>query len=404
MAKSSVGKSGLSVNFLPEFYQTPANKKFLQATLDQLYQPGSVAKVNGYVGRQNAKSATGQDVYLKAADNARQNYQFEPSLTIDDELGNTTFFKDYLDYINQVQVFGGDVKNHARLTKQEFYSWDPHIDWDKFVNFQNYYWLPYGPEQIRIYGQQKAITSTYTVRIESELSNNEYVFTPNGFIRNPVLKLYRGQTYKFEIDSPGNPFSIKTARSPGDLDRFETDGIDAYGVEAGTVTFTIPLDAPTLLYYQSESDLNLGGAIQVLSILDDTYIDVENELLGKKHYKLSDGTELSNGMKVSFGGNVTPAKYVTGEFFVDGVGIAINLISTSSLEIINSYTQEITVPFDSDKFDNGPFSDSTGFAGQADYIVINRATTDLNNWARYNRWFHKDVVLASALFNGHVGI
>jgi len=396
------GNTGLSINFLPNFYQTPANKKFLQATLDQLYQPGSVSKVNGYVGKQNAKAATGADVYVTAVDETRQNYQLDPCITIKDSIGNTTFFKDYIDYINQISVFGGNTKNHARLNKQEFYSWDPHMDWDKFVNFQNYYWLPYGPETIRIYGQEAAITSTYTVTVESELSNNEFLFTPNGFTRNPVLTLYRGHTYIFEINSTGNPFSIKTARSTGTADRYEISGIDNYGVEQGSITFTVPLDAPTLLYYQSETDLQLGGAFEILDITADTFINVTNELLGKKTYKLSNGTALSNGMKLSFGGNVTPAMYATGEFYVEGVGTAIKLVPANSLEIINLYTQEQTVPFDSDKFDSEPFSDATGFAGQADYFVINRASNDLNNWSRYNRWFHIDVINASSAFNNNI--
>ena len=400
--KNPTGNTGLSVNFLPKFYQTPANKKFLQATLDQLWQPGTVQKVNGYIGKKNAKSADGSDVYIEAADSSRQNYQLEPGIVVEDSIGNTTFFKDYIDYINQLGTFGANVSNHARLNKQEFYSWDPHIEWDKFVNFQNYYWIPYGPETIIVPGQHKDIASTYTVSIESEINNNEYLFVPNGFTRNPVLRLYRGQTYTFEINSPGNPFSFKTDRALGTENRYIIDTIDNYGVEVGTVTFTVPLDAPTILYYQSETDLNLGGAIEVLSITENTFIDVTSELLGKKNYTLPDGTILSNGMKLAFIGKVIPEEYATGEYYVEGVGVAIRLVPTRILEIINPYTVEKSVPFDSDKFDTQPFSDSTGYAGQADYIVINRASNDRNNWSRYNRWFHKDVISASAKYNGNV--
>ena len=397
-----LSNNGLAANLLPSYYQTDTNKKFIQSTIDQLFQSGSVQKISGYIGRHNAKSATGADVYVRAVDPSRRNYQLEPGLTIKDDLGNTTFFKDYIDYINQIGTFGGNTANHANINKQEFYSWDPHIDWDKFVNFQNYYWLPYGPETIKIYGQQAAINSTYTVTVETELSNNEFLFTPDGLTRNPVLKLFIGQTYKFEINSPGNPFSIKTARSAGKNDRYENSGIDNAGVEVGTITFTVPYDAPSLLYYQSETDLQLGGAIEILPITADTYIDISKDLLGKKHYTLPDGTSLSNGMKIAFGGNVTPAQYAKGEYYVEGVGVAIHLVSTKTLEVINAYTVEQTVPFDSDKFDSGPFSDATGFAGNLDYITIDRSSRDYNSWSRYNRWFHKDVIAASAKYNGSV--
>jgi hypothetical protein len=139
MAESNKPKKTTASDLLPKFYRSDANKKFLQATVDQLIQPGTVKKINGFIGRQNSKSTTGSDIFIEAADTVRQNYQLEPGIVIKDELDNTTFFKDYQDYINQLDVFGGNVKNHSRINKQEFYSWDPHIAWDKFVNFQNYY-------------------------------------------------------------------------------------------------------------------------------------------------------------------------------------------------------------------------------------------------------------------------
>ena len=398
-SNNATGNTGLTASLLPGYYQTPANKKFLQATMDQLFQPGTVTKTNGFIGRENAKAATGKDNYVAAADTTRQNYQLEPGLTIKDHLGNVTFFKDYIDYINQLTVFGGNTKNHARVNQQEFYSWNPHIDWDKFVNFQNYYWMPYGPETIKIYGQPTAITSTYTVAIQSVGPDNQYIFTPDGFSPNPILKLYKGHTYHFEINSPGNPFSIKTERIDGQTSRYYVKGLDNYAVTNGVITFTVPLDAPSVLYYQSESDINLGGSIEIFGINENTFIDVEKDFLGKKTYKLSNGTIISNGMRVSFGGNVTPAKYAVGDFYVDGVGSAIKLVPAAVLEIITPYTIEQTVKFDSTPFESQPFSDATGYASVQDYITINRTSRDHNPWSRYNRWFHQDVITASAAYN-----
>jgi len=396
------GNNNLTSNLLPAFYQSKSNKKFLQATLDQLYQPGSVKKINGFIGRKNAKAATGSDIYVTAAETSRQNYQLEPSVVIQDSLNNVTFYKDYIDYINQLGVFGGNTANHSRLNSEEFYSWDPHIDWDKVVNFQNYYWLPYGPEPVTVYGQQQKVTSTYTVDLVAVGEDSQYVFTPNGFTPNPVLKLYRGQTYTFEINSPGNAFSFKLSRTTGKVDRYLNAGIDNYGVQQGTITWTVADDAPTMIYYQSENDINLGGVIEIFDIDQNTYIDIEADVLGKKTYKLTDGTPLSNGMKVKFGGNVTPTKYATGSYYVEGVGTAIKLVSQSILEIVSPYTLSQTVEFDNTPFDQEPFSDATGYAAVADYIVINRASRDHNPWSRYNRWFHQDVIIASAKLNGDV--
>jgi hypothetical protein len=340
---------------------------------------------------------------VSAPTDSRTNYQLEPGITIEDTLGNTEFFKDYQDYINQLDVFGANVKHHSRLNKQEFYSWDPHIDWDKFVNFQQYYWLPYGPDVIRIYGQQRAIASTYTITTETQLDDKQYLFTPNGLTRNPTLKLYRGQTYHFDVDAPGEPFSIKTIRSTGTDNRYSPGlAVSDHGVQKGTITFTIPDNCPDVLFYVSENNIDLGGVFQVLDIKDNTEINVELELIGKKTYTLTNGTPLSNGMKITFGGNVTPAEYATGQFYVEGVGTGITLVPEASLELVTSYSEEISILFDDTKFDEFPFSNATSYSGQVDYIVINRASRDRNPWSRYNKWFHKNVVEASAAYNNNI--
>jgi hypothetical protein len=202
-----------SSNLLPNFYRTGSNKKFLQATVDQLTQPGTVKKINGFIGRKNAKASTSKDIFINAVDKQRQDYQLEPAVVVKDSLDNITYFKDYVDYINQLNVFDGNTANHHRINREEFYSWNPHICWDKFVNFQQYYWLPFGPDVINVSGQQQEIISTYTVKLVDESDNVAYLFTPNGLTRNPTVTLFRGQTYNFEVTAVNHPFFIKTIRS-----------------------------------------------------------------------------------------------------------------------------------------------------------------------------------------------
>ena len=391
-----------SSSLLPRYYRSDSNKKFLQATVDQLVQPGTVKKINGYIGRQNSKATTASDIFIEAGNKPRQDYQLEPSFLIKDALGNTTFFKDYQDYVNQLGVFGANTVNHSRLNSQEFYSWDPHIEWDKFVNFQNYYWLPYGPDVIKIIGQQENIISTYKIGIRAEDDNNVYVFSPDGVTPNPTIKLYRGQTYRFEIASPGNPFAIKTKRTVGAGDRYSSVELTNNAVENGVIEFHVPFNSPDVLFYVSETDIDLGGVFQILSIEDNTTFNVDTELLGKQSYQLPNGVPLSNGMKVSFVGEVLPEIYRSGQYYVEGVGSSIRLVSESSLELISPYTETEAILFESTPFDSQPFSDATSFAGRQDYIVINRGSIDRNPWSRYNRWFHKDVIETSARVNNKV--
>jgi hypothetical protein len=391
-----------SSDLLPRYYRTNSNKKFLQATVDQLIQPGTVKKVNGYIGRQTAKAVKPNDVYVKAIDQTRQDYQFEPAALIQDYLGNTTFFKDYIDHINSITVNDSNAKNHSRLNKQEFYSWNPHIDWDKFVNYQQYYWLPFGPELITVYGQELDVTSTYTVKGVDEEDNVAYLFTPNGLTRNPTLNLYRGRTYVFDIDAEGQPFSIKSVRKSGTVDRY-TDGVEGVAVEKGQITFTVPMDAPSVLFYVSENAVDTGGVFHIFDILENTQINLEEDLLGKKSYTIPNGegakVNISNGMKLEFGGQVTPEKYATGAWYVEGVGTAIKLTSERDLEIRSTYSIDETIMFDDVPFDQLPFSETGTYPVAKDYITINRSSPDTNPWSRYNRWFHKDVIELSASVN-----
>ena len=388
-----------SSDLLPRFYRTDSNKKFFSATLDQLLQPGKAKKLTGFIGRKNAKAVKASDVFVEASDSVRQNYQLEPVAVIQDYLGNTNFYKDYIDHVNHIDTNGGNVLNHERMNRQEFYSWNPHINWDKFVNFQQYYWMPYGPGVINVAGQQQDIDSTYTVTVEDQGDNYVYLFSPDGLTRNPALTLFRGQTYNFDITAPNNPFTIKTSRVSGSLEKY-TSGVSASSVENGIVTFNVPLDAPDVLFYVSEADANTGGVLQIKDIDENTFLDVNADILGKKTYTLSSGVALTNGMQLQFTGIVIPEKYSSGRWFVEGVGTAIKLVAESDLEIISSYSQEKALLFDDEPFDKAPFSTLTSFPKIKDYVVVNRSSPDRNQWARYNRWFHQDVVIATANANG----
>jgi len=381
-----------SARHLPKYFRTDKNKKFLQSTLDQILQPGVAEKVNSYVGRKSAKAYNLSDNYLPEVSKDREDYQLEPVSVIEDLIGNVDFYADYRDYINQIKAQGGTADNHGRNNKEEFYAWDPHIDWDKFSNFREYYWLANGPRSVIIPGESKEITSTYTVKLAEALGDYSYVFTPDGLTNNPNLKLYRGVKYRFEIDTPGVPLTFRTARVLDD-EFLLNDGISQQEVEQGVIELELGRDAPDELYYVSSNDVNIGGFIKVANVEDATFIDVEAEILGKKSYTSRDGWTVSNGLKVRFQGEVIPEKYSDSEWYVEGVGDAIVLVSGRDVEVSFPVGIDVDVPFDADEgFDNFPFSEATGYPRDKDYITINRSSTDGNFWSRYNRWFHKDVI------------
>ena len=111
-------------------------------------QPGVVEKVDGFIGRRDAKAWKASDNYVADVSNDREAYQLEPVATVTDDLGNITFYKDYRDYVNSCKIRNADVVDHSKLSSQEYYAWDPHISWDKFVNFREYFWLL---QDLRVY-------------------------------------------------------------------------------------------------------------------------------------------------------------------------------------------------------------------------------------------------------------
>ena len=387
-----------TAELLPRYFRTEKNKKFLEATLDQVLQPGVAEKINGYYGRKTAKAFLPTDNYIGDVSVNRLNYQFEPAAVYKDQIGNVLFYKDYNDYLNQINVFGGTTDNASTLNSQELYSWNPNIDWDKFVNFREYYWLPTGPLSIDISGQSNLVTSTYIVTTVDNGDNTTYVFSPDGITQNPSIILYRGQKYKFEVNAPGMPLTFRTTRELV-TDNIYGVGITNQNIEAGIIEFTVPLTAPDTLYYVSNTDINTAGLIQISDIADNSSINIESEILGKKSYTSSTGVELLNGMKIKFRGLVTPELYKGGEWYVDGVGDKIVLIAEKDLIITGAYSKNIPVLFDSENFDTLPFGNANSYSETKDYIVINRSSLDKNSWSRNNKWFHRNVIKKSAELN-----
>ena len=404
-----------SAQLLPRYFRTNANKKFLQSTLDQLTQPGVAEKLSGYIGRKTAKAYQASDNYIGDVSKNREDYQLEPALVLKDDLDNVKLYKDYNDYINQLAAFGGNTKLASDLNGAEYYAWNPNIDWDKFVNYREYFWLPTGPSSVDVFGKSREVQSTYTVTLEDQVDNTVYKFSPPGLTPNPTLELFRGQTYRFEIDTQGHPIAFATSRTLNNNGKITTvynDGqtkiqeleddltIEQEYIDNGYIEFEVPLNAPDTLYYVSSTDpSNVSGVLRVSNIVDNTEINVE-DILGKKTYKTEGGFNLSNGMKLKFVGNVTPTKYAESEWYVEGVGSKIKLIDQRDLVIPSSYAEDLPVPFDTREFDSLPFANANSYAGTKDYITINRASTDRNAWSRYNRWFHRSVIEKSNEING----
>ena len=672
-----------SIDFLPEIFQTPVNRQFLNATLDQLIQEPKFKKTQGYVGRKVGPGVNAADRYVIEPTASRNDYQLEPGvIEIDPE--NSNRIADAITYpgiTDALKMQGADTSRSDRLYTSEFYAFDPFVDYDKFSNFAQYYWLPAGPLAVDVGATAVPLTDDITVTrangvytfsgrtgtdpILTLVRGGNYTFnvaqndtvtvnyrvTNNGvssylidYQPNPALTLVRGNTYEFDLSLTGAfPFYIKTEASLGNTNLYNT-GVFNNGAVTGTITFTVPQNAPDTLYYVCSTEVNMRGTItivdgtpgtgsgfwiqtdpgvegripatpnissrDVLGVIDNgndlgtvtfnvpqsgdqsfyyslnnignsntastvdlitslqfdqinnqfvdefvaTYggidgitnlngrtvvltnpiqdpvdggwlvttpfdplprddaengldgsfdtvsfdqatpvptadyysvwqisyklnasgqrymslssiqavsnlqkftilfgtqyastgwyknaegvfeqiplltaiknilwyqdgtdpeifgeirlidpqnnstIDI-NEIIGKKTYISPTGVVFTNGLKVTFRGNVLPVGYQNQSYYVEGVGTAIKLLPVADFITPETYTQSSTVPYDSTPFDVGNFDSTLNAPLLLDYLTINRASPDQNPWTRSNRWFHIDVINASAAYN-----
>jgi len=96
-------------------------------------------------------------------------------------------------------------------------------------------------------------------------SNNKYFI--NGQ-EQPSLILERGKIYNFSINTPGQPFYIKQYQVGGTAGGWPY-GISNNGIASGTLTFSVPYNAPDNMYYiSSVGGSAISGSISVTGIVD----------------------------------------------------------------------------------------------------------------------------------------
>jgi hypothetical protein len=678
-----------TVEFLPEIFQTPVNRQFLNATLDQLTQEPAFQKTQGFVGRKIGPGVNAADRYVIEPTAERNNYQLEPGVVSLDP--DTNIIQDVITYpgINSALALqGAKINNADRLYTSDYYTWDPFVDFDKFVNYSQYYWLPAGPDAVDVASTGVPLTDNFVVTrangvytfsgvsgtnpIITLARGGNYTFqvaqnatedvnfrvTNRGntayvidFQDNPALTLVRGNTYTFALSLTGIfPFFIKTQPTLGTTNQYNS-GVTNNGATTGTITFTVPQDAPDTLYYVNPTQFGMQGVFTVVngtpgtgsgfwiqtdpgvngripatpnissrdvlgvvnngedlgtvtfnvpqstaqdffytlppiatipgkpagtvdlitnlkfnqinnqfvntfleanptgidgitdlngktivflndepnaqaggwqittqydplpnvgnvvsgtgsydtttydqttditsqserySVWQIQYVTTEgggiyiqlvsvepvnnlekfsilfgaqyastqwyknssgffeqiplltairdllfyqdgtdpeifgqirlidqanantifiSDIVGKKNYTAPNGVVFTNGLKVVFRGTVEPASFQNQEYYVEGVGTAIKLLPVSDFVTPETYTQSASVPYDSTPWDVGNYDATLNAPEVPDYVTINRASPDLNAWTRSNRWFHIDVITASAEYNNTI--
>ncbi len=89
-------------------------------------------------------------------------------------------------------------------------------------------------------------------------------YTINGQA-DPSLTLVRGFTYTFNLNASGHPFWIKTPPGGTGTGNAYNDGVTGNGTSIGTITFSVPNDAPDTLQYNCQHHSAMTGTINIVA-------------------------------------------------------------------------------------------------------------------------------------------
>jgi len=223
---------------------------------------------------------------------------------------------------------------------------------------------------------------------------NDYFFTITyvGDIADPILKL-----------TPAGLIPTEQKITP----QFGTQyiGLNFFKNLDGFIEQYPYISAPLdILYYQDGTNPNKVGVIRLIESNTLNTLNVNTQILGKKNFTSTNGVVFTNGLKVEFDGDVIPRSYLTGQYYVQGVGTAIELIPVESLIVPESFTTQTSLPYDTTNFDIGNFDAALFIPENQDYITIARNSINKNAWSRSNRWFHSDVIKATSEYNNDPNI
>lgn len=509
-----------TLNFLPEIFQTPTNRQFLAATLDQLVNPPVKQTIQGYIGSRFGYGVNANDYYVPEPTKTRTDYQLDPGVVFTKY--NESVAKDFISYpgiIDALKEQGGETADNNRMFNSQFYSWDSFTDLDKLINYSEYYWLPEGLPAVIVGTSTVYLQEDYTVADNT----NTYAVYPTDVPvvnNNPVITLLRGGTYTFAVDQStqfwiqGEPGTSGYSLTNPNQSVRSIYGVTNNGDTSGTITFEVPqtnaqaayqfpgnntvdlatnltyaqvngvllstlgsidgvtalenltlmfyngtaqtdfytitytgaTNDPTItlvaasgiptnenitvaygnsysglkfyrdssgniaeipylsslldtLYYQDSSSPTKVGVIRLIEDNASAMIDVETSILGKTAYTSPNGVVFTNGLKVTFQGDVFPASYLSNEYYVEGVGSAIQLIPVTDLICPEDYTTSTFEPFDVAPYDINNYDASFYLPTEKDYITIARNAFNKNAWSRSNRWFHTQVINDTAFYN-----
>lgn len=139
------------VKQLPVVLQTTAIKNFFESTVEQLYSKANTEQLKGFIGKKTGEDAGLAGAFIPESTIDRREYNLTPAVnTINSITGDSENLIFYDEFMNILETYGVDTTNHNLLFGSNYQTFMPPIEIDKFINYQEYYWVPAGPTAITI--------------------------------------------------------------------------------------------------------------------------------------------------------------------------------------------------------------------------------------------------------------
>lgn len=138
--------------FLPPIFKTDEINNFLDSTTNKMFEGKQSERINYYIGKKSGGVYSHlTDPYAVERTKLRDDYQLEPALTVrDPQTGQVESILYYEDLLNNLKSGGSYTTDQNRLFLEDVYVFAPPIDYDMFINYRDYYWMPEGAPAIQI--------------------------------------------------------------------------------------------------------------------------------------------------------------------------------------------------------------------------------------------------------------
>ncbi|SVC74968.1 uncharacterized protein METZ01_LOCUS327822, partial [marine metagenome] len=192
------------VETLPAILQTPAIKNFFEGTVEQLFSKANTINLSGYIGNQSGEEANLSSPFIEEYNADRTHYSLSPVVnTINEITGNSENIIFYDEFVDTLKNYGASTIDQNKLFESNVQTFMPPIDIDKFLNYQEYYWVKGGPTFIVI-----SATAANPIVIDKDILGKKS-FTPAGgkaFKNGMIVKFSGNYVTGSENVSVGNEY------------------------------------------------------------------------------------------------------------------------------------------------------------------------------------------------------